>query len=275
VRPSGTSTPTRCHCSTTTTPCATPASRASSASPAPCRSTPPTPYRSSDHDPVVIGLELDQTGPVVVAVDPADGTELEDRSADPGRHRRRAAGAEQHRHADRAVRCGAGLGHGGGLDPRHRSGPQAARAGPGRTRSSSRCVTGSATPRRARRPSSCGPARDRRRRTSPTHRRAPARPEHPGQRGRCAVHELRQHAHLPRDQDRRAVAGRADQGGVRRPPQGRHRAPVDRASTTTPRPRASTPAGPAATSCSAATPSSTRTAAGPASTHRSPATRSS
>jgi predicted extracellular nuclease len=41
------------------------------------------PYRSSDHDPVVIGLNLDQTGPVLVSVDPADGTRLADRNASP------------------------------------------------------------------------------------------------------------------------------------------------------------------------------------------------
>jgi predicted extracellular nuclease len=39
------------------------------------------PYRSSDHDPVVIGLDLDSTGPALVSVDPADGAELPDRSA--------------------------------------------------------------------------------------------------------------------------------------------------------------------------------------------------
>jgi len=39
------------------------------------------PYRSSDHDPVVVGLDLDSTGPALVSVDPADGTELRDRGA--------------------------------------------------------------------------------------------------------------------------------------------------------------------------------------------------
>jgi predicted extracellular nuclease len=42
----------------------------------------PDPYRSSDHDPVVVGLDLDQTGPALVSVDPADGKKLGDRSAD-------------------------------------------------------------------------------------------------------------------------------------------------------------------------------------------------
>jgi predicted extracellular nuclease len=41
----------------------------------------PDPYRSSDHDPVVVGLDLDSTGPALVSVDPSDGTELGDRSA--------------------------------------------------------------------------------------------------------------------------------------------------------------------------------------------------
>jgi predicted extracellular nuclease/methionine-rich copper-binding protein CopC len=40
------------------------------------------PYRSSDHDPVVVGLDLDQTGPVLVSADPAAGTELTDRRAE-------------------------------------------------------------------------------------------------------------------------------------------------------------------------------------------------
>ena len=40
------------------------------------------PYRSSDHDPVVVGLDLDQTGPRLLSVDPKEGTELVDRGAD-------------------------------------------------------------------------------------------------------------------------------------------------------------------------------------------------
>jgi predicted extracellular nuclease len=40
------------------------------------------PYRSSDHDPVVVGLDLDQTGPALVSADPAVGTVLQDRRAE-------------------------------------------------------------------------------------------------------------------------------------------------------------------------------------------------
>jgi predicted extracellular nuclease len=42
----------------------------------------PDPYRSSDHDPVVVGLDLDQTGPALVSVDPANGSRLADRRAE-------------------------------------------------------------------------------------------------------------------------------------------------------------------------------------------------
>jgi predicted extracellular nuclease len=41
------------------------------------------PYRSSDHDPVVVGLDLDQTGPVLVSVHPANGARLANRKASP------------------------------------------------------------------------------------------------------------------------------------------------------------------------------------------------
>jgi predicted extracellular nuclease len=40
------------------------------------------PYRSSDHDPVVVGLDLDQTGPALLSADPAVGTVLQDRRAE-------------------------------------------------------------------------------------------------------------------------------------------------------------------------------------------------
>ena len=64
------------------------------------------------------------------------------------------------------------------------------------------------------------------------------------------------------EESRGGVARRAEPAGVRRAAPGRHRARRSPASTSTPRPRASTAAGPAAPSCSAPTRSSTRTAAG-------------